>query len=117
MRWLLIGLLVACSSKTPSTNNGSGGGNGTSEPPATGCDGAKKKIEGLYRAESVAKQDKPERTEEAVADNTHMVMAECAKSPDKVVSCINKVSSSAELEAQCLAKLDEEGTEGEALRK
>jgi len=117
-RWLLIGVLVACSSKPPSTNTGSGGGNGTGElPPATGCDGAKKKIEQLYRAESVAKQDKPERVEEAVADNTHMVMTECAKSPDKVVACINKVSTSADLEAQCLAKLDDEGTEGEALRK
>jgi hypothetical protein len=46
-----------------------------------------------------------------------MVMNECVKSPDKVVACINKVSTSAELETHCLAPLDDEGTEGEALRK
>ena len=117
MKALLLVLLVACSSKQGGTTNGSGGGGGTNEPPATGCDGAKKKVGDLYRAESIANKDKPERVDEAVADNTQMVMNECAKSPDKVVACINKVSSAKDLEKQCLTALDDEGTEGEALRK
>ena len=114
IRFVLV-FAIACSSKQPVTTTGSGGG-GTI-PTATGCDGAKKKVEQLYRAESVANKDKPERLEEAVADNTTTVMTECAKSPDKVVACIDRVSAAAELEKQCLAALDEEGSEGEALRK
>jgi hypothetical protein len=109
MKWLLV-LACACSSNhgTPTTN-------GSGATPPTGCDAAKAKVEQLYRAE--AKGEKPERQTEAVADNTTMVMNECVKSPDKVIACINRVSTSAELEKQCLAPLDDEGTEGEALRK
>lgn len=112
MKRLLLVLACACSSNhgTPTTN-----GSGTSMPPATGCDGAKAKVEQLYRDE--AKGEKPERQAEAVSDNTTMVMTECTKSPDKVVACINRVASAAELTQQCLAPLDDEGTEGEALRK
>jgi hypothetical protein len=109
MKWLLV-LACACSSNHGTTTNGSG-----TQPTATGCDGAKAKVEQLYRVE--AKAEKPERQAEAVSDNTAMVMNECAKAPDKVVACINRVSSSAELEKQCLAPLDDEGSEGEALRK
>ena len=115
MRWLVV-LLIACSSKQGATTNGSGVG-GSAEPPAPGCDGARPKVEQLYRAEATANREKPERIAEAVSDNTTMVMAECAKSPDKVVACINRVATAAELEKQCLAPLDDEGSEGEALRK
>jgi hypothetical protein len=109
MRWLLV-LACACSSNHGTPTNGSG-----TPPTASGCDGAKPKIEQLYRSE--AKAEKPERQAEAVSDNTTMVMNECVKAPAKVVACINRVSTSAELEKQCLAPLDDEGTEGEALRK
>jgi hypothetical protein len=115
MKRVLLVLMVACSSKQGGTANGSG--SGVVMPPATGCDGAKPKVEALYKAEAVAKGEKAERIAEAVSDNTQMVMNECVKSPDKVVACINKVSTSAELEKACLAPLDDEGTEGEALRK
>jgi len=114
MNRLVLVFAIACSSKQPTPTNGSGG---PTDPPSVGCDGAKNKVEQLYRAESVANKDKPERADEAVADNTAMVMAECAKSPDKVIACIGRVSAAGELEKQCLAPLDEEGTEGEALRK
>jgi len=118
MRWLIVLLVVACSSKQSTTNTGSGGtGGGTNEPPATGCDGARKKVEQLYRAEAAANKESPARTTESVADNTAMVMNDCAKAPDKVVACITKVASAADLEKQCLVQLDNEGTEGEALRK
>jgi hypothetical protein len=45
-----------------------------------------------------------------------MVMNDCAKAPDKVVACINSVSTIAELETKCLRPLDDEGTEGNELR-
>jgi hypothetical protein len=108
-------VLLACSSKQGTPANGSGGG--SNEPTATGCDGTKKKLAELYRAEAIANKEKPERVEESIADNTQMVMNECVKSPDRVVGCINRVTTGAELEKQCLAQLDEEGSEGEALRK
>ena len=118
MRWMIFVVCVACSSSKPTaTTTGSGTGTGSAPPVATGCDGAKPKIEQLYRDEATANKETPERIAEAVADNTHMVMSECAKSPDKVVACIGRVSTAAELEKQCLARLDDDGTEGEALRK
>jgi hypothetical protein len=114
MRLVLVLLFAACSSKQ--TNGGGGGG--TNEVPVTpGCEGARKKIEQLYRAEADANKEKPERVEESVADNTTMVMNDCAKAPDKVTACVKRVSTAAELEKQCLVPLDNEGTEGEALRK
>ena len=117
MRWLVVLVVVACSSNkgTPTTTNGSG----TAAPPVVSdrCDGVKPKIEELYRAEATANRESPERIAEAVSDNTTMVMAECAKSPAKVVPCIERSATAAELEKQCLATLDDEGTEGEALRK
>jgi hypothetical protein len=116
MKWLLAFALVACSSKQTTPNNGSGVGNGTNEP-VSGCDAAKSKIEQLYRDEAAANKEKPERVEEAVSDNTKMVMNECVKSPEKVSGCVKRAKTAGELEKQCLAQLDDEGTEGEALRK
>ena len=116
MRWLVLVVVVACSSKQGTTTNGSGVG--TSQPPATsGCEAIRKKVEDLYRAEAEANKEKPERVAEAVSDNTTMVMSECGKSEHEVRSCVVKVSTAAELEKQCLARLDDEGSEGEALRK
>jgi len=77
----------------------------------TTCDSAKPKVEALYRAEAQAKE--PKRVEEAVADNTAMVMKDCAKQPDKTVACLGRVTTVAELEKDCLIPLDPEGTEGE----
>ena len=116
MRTLVFVFLLACSSKQGTTTNGSGVGGGTNEQ-LTGCDAAKKKVGELYRAEATANKEKPERVEESIADNTAMVMNECRAQPDKVIGCINRVSSANELEKQCLAQLDDEGSEGEALRK
>ena len=116
MKSVLLVLVVACSSKQGPSATGSGS-TVINTPPATGCDGAKVKVEQIYRADASAKGEKAERVPEFVSDNTQMVMNECVKAPDKVVACINKVSSAAELEKTCLVQLDEEGTEGEALRK
>lgn len=122
-RWVVL-LLVACACPAkPSTNGGGGGGSsgsgGSAGPTvpvapagtATTCAEARAKVETMYRAE--AQQKEPKRVDEAVSDNTTMVMTDCNKAPDRFVPCINKASTVAELEKQCLIPLDDEGTEGE----
>ena len=107
-RWLLV-LLVACAcpSKQPAQPQP-----GSAAPPSTDvtCDAVKPKVEALYRAEAQAKE--PNRVDEAVADNTRMVMNDCAKDSATVARCIVNVGSVAQLEKDCLVQLDDEGTEG-----
>ena len=50
-------------------------------------------------------------------DNVAMVMNDCNKDPAKVSACVGKASTVAELEAKCLKQLDDEGTEGNELKK
>lgn len=114
---LVTVVACACPSKKPAAGAGSGGagsGSGQVTPPAGGCEGARAKIEALYRAEAQARE--PKRVEEAVADNTAMVMAECAKAPDRVSACIAQAATAKDLEASCMPQLDDEGSEGDALR-
>ena len=116
--WLVWLALVACAcpSKTAATSGGTTGsavaaGSGSVAPvAATTCDGIKPRVEAMYRAE--AQQKEPSRVEEATSDNTTMVMNDCAKDP-KLVACLAKVATIAELEKTCLIPLDDEGTEGE----
>ena len=86
-------------------------------PPPTGttCDSLRPKLEQLYRAE--AQQKEPKRVEEAVADNTQMVLGDCAKQPDRVIACVSKAGTVAEIEQSCVIPIDEEGTEGQAFKK
>jgi hypothetical protein len=121
--WLVWLALVACAcpSKPVTTGAGSGGaGSGAGSAvavsanvapvTATTCDGVKARVEAMYRAE--AQQKEPARVEEATSDNTTMVMNDCAKD-GKLVACLAKVATIAELEKTCLIPLDDEGTEGE----
>ena len=119
--WLVWLALVACAcpSKPATTGAGSGSAAGSAVVPGSGsvapvtattCDGVKARVEAMYRAE--AQQKEPTRVEEATSDNTTMVMNDCTKDP-KLVACLAKVATIAELEKTCLIPLDEEGTEGE----
>jgi hypothetical protein len=123
MKVWLVALVVASIASCSSTH-GTGPGSGSIGPPpgpppppvsATTCDQVKPRVEQLYRAEAQAKE--PKRVDESVADNTAMVMKDCAKDPGKTVPCLGRAASVAELEKQCLIPLDDEGTEGEALGK
>lgn len=105
----------ACPSKATKTTAGSGSGSGSAPPVAGGCEGAKAKVEAMYRVDAQATE--PKRVEDAVADNTAMVMAECAKDPAKVSACIASAATTKELEVTCLPHLDDEGTEGDALKR
>ena len=119
-RLLLLAALVACAcpSKPTTVTAGSCSASGSAAPvagvgpiEATTCEGVRPRIEAMYRAE--AQQREPKRVEDAVADNTTMVMNDCAKDP-KLVGCLAKVPTVAELEKTCLIPLDDEGTEGGA---
>lgn len=117
--WLLAVALGACSS-THGTGPGSGStgsGLGSAPPVANAktCDDVKSRVQQMYRAEAQVKE--PKRVEEAVADNTAMVMKDCATDPAKLVPCLATAGNVAELEKQCLIQLDDEGTEGEAFAK
>jgi len=114
-------LACACSSKNGPTTGGSQQGSGAGSdvavvtPPSSAktCDEVKPRIEQMYRAEAKAKEAEA-RVEEAVADNTAMVMKDCATDPSKIVPCLAKAPTVAELEKSCLVPIDDEGTEGEA---
>jgi hypothetical protein len=108
MRWLAPVILACGCSGKPAGSASAGAGGGTS---AGRCDAVRGKIEQLYRTEARARE--PGRIDEAVADNTAMVMTDCAKAPARVTPCIAAATTAAELEARCLAPIDDEGTEGD----
>jgi hypothetical protein len=116
--WLAWMALVACacpSKPSPATAPPTGSGSGSAvasaaASDATTCEGVKPRVEAMYRAE--AQQKEPKRVEQAVSDNVTMVMNDCAKDP-KLVGCLAKVATIAELEKTCLIPLDDEGTEGD----
>lgn len=105
MKWLVV-LALGCGSGKPP---GAGGATGS------GCDGIRARVEQLYRAEATARE--PRRVAEAVADNTEMVLKECARDPAKVSGCVAGIATIADLEHRCLAPLDEEGSEGDRLAR
>jgi hypothetical protein len=116
--WLVLLMACACPAKpapvTTSTGSGSAArGSAVSIDPinATTCEGVRPRVEALYRGE--AQQKEPARVEEAVSDNTTMVMNDCTKDPGKLVPCLAKVATITELEKTCLIPLDDEGTEGD----
>ena len=120
-RVIAIALVTVVACACPKKHGGGAGsgsaegsGSGQVTPPQGGCEGARAKVEGLYRAEAQAKE--PKRVEEAVADNTAMAMAECAKAPDKVSGCIAQAATLKDLEATCMPQLDDEGSEGDTLK-
>lgn len=116
--WLVLLMACACPAKpapvTASTGSGSAAhGSAAAIDPvnATTCEGVKARVEALYRGE--AQHNEPTRVEEAVSDNATMAMNDCTKDPGKLVPCLSKVPTVAELEKTCLIPLDDEGTEGD----
>jgi hypothetical protein len=122
MRWSVCAVLVlgvtaiGCPGKQGSAPSGSGSqGQGTGAPIVTNaktCDDVRGKLELLYRAEGELRE--PKRIDEFVADNTAMVLADCAREPARFVPCIARAQSVNEVEKQCVVPLDDDGTEAEA---
>jgi hypothetical protein len=109
--WLVLLMACACPAKSAPTTATSGSAAAVDPVTATTCDGVRPRVEALYRSE--AQQKEPARVEEAVSDNTTMVMNDCTKDPGKFVPCLAKVATVADLEKTCLVPLDDEGTEGD----
>ncbi len=110
MRWLIVVALAACACPNkPATTTTTGGGTGSGAGPTTGtpCERATEKVRALYRDDA--------QSDEAIADNTAMVLAHCNRAPDPVSACIAGVTTVKDLEAQCLPPLDEEGSEADVL--
>jgi hypothetical protein len=115
MKWLIAIAMLGCGSSTPPATTGSAPPGAVATGASGPCDAARPKVEQLYRAEAQTRE--PKRVTEAVADNTTMVMNDCAKAPAKVSACIASANTVAQLESQCLVALDEEGTEGDQLAR
>jgi hypothetical protein len=126
MRWLSL-LAVVLAGAIACTCGGGGGGGGAGgggtvavEPGAPldpRCAKARPTIEALYRAEAQAQPSADAaRVDEAVRDNTAMVLAECARRPG-VAACAGRAKSALEMEGDCLEPLDDEGTEGNRIRR
>lgn len=109
MRWLIAMALAgcACPDKQPVTPTTSGAGSGPGTASGTTCDSVTPKVQALYRADA--------QSDEAIADNTAMVIAACRREPDKVSACIASVTTVKDLETVCLPGLDEEGSEADGL--
>jgi hypothetical protein len=78
------------------------------------CDAVRPKVAQLYRAE--LRDRDPARIDQAVADNTTMVLNDCIQTPDRTPACVAAATTIRELEA-CLIPLDDEGTEGDRLAR
>jgi hypothetical protein len=118
MRALLLVALLACGNKPSPAGNtaGSHGGSASaSGTTSTACDALRAQVAELYRAH--LRDGDPARLEEAVADNTTMVMNDCVRSPVPTSACIATAKTVQELEARCLIPLDDEGTEGDKLAR
>lgn len=114
MRWVVLLAIAACSGgRGAGTTTGSGSAQPIVPPPT--CADVRARVEQLYRAE--AEQREPKRVDEAVGDNTAMVMNDCALQPARVAPCLARAGSVPELEASCLIQLDEDGSEGELIAR
>lgn len=112
--------LAACGCK----NKGNGGGTvGNSGGDPGACDAHAARVENLY-AESAKAAATPDEKPEAAAlraqevrDNTAMVMADCRRAPARFAPCLEKATSVAQLERDCLFPLDDAGkVEGDYFR-
>jgi hypothetical protein len=111
MKWLVLVALMACGSPSKPPVVASGGSTASGGAAASSaCDAVRGKVEQLYRA---AAHGEPARVAEMVADNTTMVMNDCARAPDQAPACITAATTVQELEARCLVPIDDEGTEGD----
>jgi|GEM_PF-3080811 len=116
---LLVAMVtVGCACKGASTTDptgpgtGAGTGSGAVAEDESQCATIAAHVEALYQASA----ERTQMTEVEVTDNVAMVVAECKDAPARVVPCVTKATAVAQLERQCLAALDDQGSEGERFR-
>jgi hypothetical protein len=83
----------------------------TPDPPVARCDEVRAHVEQLYRS-AIA-----EPAADEIEANVHMVLADCRTDPGRFAPCVRAAQTVAQLEAQCVIPLDDEGrVEGAAFR-
>lgn len=95
--------LAACACKGEK-GKGTGPGSGPVVEPAA-CDALDPRVRGLYQAQGGLGDDE-------LPDAVALVIKECKAAPARVVPCVERVATAAELERTCLPALDDEGSEG-----
>ena len=112
----LVVCLAACNGKKKEATvppvGGDAGAIVVNGDPAA-CEAHTDKISALYRTDAgdpPEDADQKARYEEAIADNTHLVLADCRTSPARFAPCIESATSVAFLETSCVIPLDEAGT-------
>lgn len=117
----LLALALVAGPSSCACNDSKKGGTIAANPaidgglPASGsteCEQLKPKIAGIYRA---AAKPGDQGAEQAVADNTAMILRDCQTAPSKFAACIQAAPDVATLERDCVIPLDDEGrAEGNA---
>ena len=97
----------ACPAKRAASTAEASSNASVGTPPGDACEAVRPHVEQLYRAE--AQTAEPKRVDEATADNTAMVMADCAVAPAKVSACLAASATVPDIERRCLTRLDEAG--------
>jgi hypothetical protein len=118
MRGAFFAILIssaACGGAQSGTGAGTGSASGSVVGTSDPCGAAKPNVTSLYEAEAKA-TDQTTHDPTYVDDNVAMVMKDCAKDPAKVGACAQAAKTVPALEHDCLAPLDEEGTEGRGLK-
>lgn len=107
-KWVVLAIaLVACACPNKKTGGAGTGSNVEVPPSGDACAAMRPKVEQLYRAEAQANE--PTRVDDATADNTAMVMGDCANAPAKVAACLQAARTVADIEKNCLQRLDPAG--------
>jgi hypothetical protein len=108
--------LAACNGKSTAGTTGNTGNTGNTGITAAACDSHAGKVRQLYAAEARSKAPAAEGDEaralreQEVEDNTHMILEDCRRQPAALVPCLERASSVAELERDCVIPLDDKGT-------
>ena len=105
--WLLLSL-TACGSNNDSRRVTSGSGDG-GQGRTQSCEAIQAKVEGLYRKSAESEGIAHNLRTEYLSANLHMVLVDCKRDP-QVLPCLQRSKSVAELEANCLVPIDDEGT-------
>ncbi len=107
--WVLLSL-AACGSSNDSRRPTSGSGDGDGgQARGQSCETIQVKVEDLYRKSAESEGVAQNLRAEYLSANLHMVLVDCKRDP-QVLSCLQRSKSVAEIEANCLVPIDDEGT-------
>ncbi len=107
--WVLLSL-AACGSSNDSRRVSSGSGDGDGgQTRAQRCETIQVKVEELYRKSAELEGIAQNLRTEYLSANLHMVLVDCKRAP-QVLPCLQRSKNVAEIEANCLVPIDDEGT-------